>query len=82
MSKPQFVYTTYIETSAEKLWHALIDGDFTEHFKEAKSESVIEFLTLNPKNPNSILNCLTAARESGAEIATIAERPDWLPTPG
>ena len=29
MSKPEFVYTTYIETSAEKLWQALTDGDFT-----------------------------------------------------
>jgi uncharacterized protein YndB with AHSA1/START domain len=32
MSKPEFVYTTYIETSAEKLWHALTDGDFTERY--------------------------------------------------
>jgi uncharacterized protein YndB with AHSA1/START domain len=32
MSKPQFVYTTYIETSAEKLWYALTDGDFTERY--------------------------------------------------
>jgi uncharacterized protein YndB with AHSA1/START domain len=32
MSKPEFVYTTYIETSAEKLWQALIDGDFTERY--------------------------------------------------
>jgi uncharacterized protein YndB with AHSA1/START domain len=32
MSKPEFVYTTYIETTAEKLWHALTDGDFTEHY--------------------------------------------------
>lgn len=30
MSKPVFVYTTFIETTAEKLWHALTDGDFTE----------------------------------------------------
>ena len=30
MSKPEFVYVTYIETTAEKLWHALTDGDFTE----------------------------------------------------
>jgi uncharacterized protein YndB with AHSA1/START domain len=30
MSKPEFVYTTYIETTPEKLWHALTDGDFTE----------------------------------------------------
>lgn len=32
MSKPEFVYTTYIETSAEKLWQALTDGDFTERY--------------------------------------------------
>ena len=32
MSKPTFVYTTYIETSAQKLWHALTDGDFTERY--------------------------------------------------
>jgi peptidoglycan/xylan/chitin deacetylase (PgdA/CDA1 family) len=27
-------------------------------------------------------DCLTAARQSGTDIATIAERPDWLATPG
>jgi uncharacterized protein YndB with AHSA1/START domain len=32
MSKPEFVYTTYIETSAEKLWQALTDGNFTERY--------------------------------------------------
>lgn len=32
MNKPEFVYTTYIETSAEQLWHALTDGDFTERY--------------------------------------------------
>jgi uncharacterized protein YndB with AHSA1/START domain len=32
MSKPEFVYTTYIETTAEKLWHALTDGDFHERY--------------------------------------------------
>ena len=32
MSKPEFVYTTYIETSAEKLWHALTDSDFHEQY--------------------------------------------------
>src|ERR1700731_2983710 len=31
-SKPEFVYTTYIETSAEKLWHALTDSEFTERY--------------------------------------------------
>jgi uncharacterized protein YndB with AHSA1/START domain len=32
MSKPDFVYTTYIETTPEKLWHALTDGEFTERY--------------------------------------------------
>src|SRR3954468_7860783 len=32
MSKPEFVYTTYIETTPEKLWQSLTDGDFTERY--------------------------------------------------
>jgi len=32
MSKPEFVYTTYIETTAERLWDALTNGDFTERY--------------------------------------------------
>jgi len=32
MSKPEFVYVTYIETTPEKLWEALTDGDFTERY--------------------------------------------------
>src|ERR1700744_1632337 len=32
MSKLEYVYVTYIETSAEKLWQALTDGDFTERY--------------------------------------------------
>ncbi len=32
MSKPEFVYVTYIETTPEKLWQALTDGNFTERY--------------------------------------------------
>jgi len=32
MSKPEFVYVTYIKTTPEKLWHALTDSDFTERY--------------------------------------------------
>jgi len=32
MSNPDYVYVTYIETTAEKLWHALTSSDFTERF--------------------------------------------------
>jgi uncharacterized protein YndB with AHSA1/START domain len=39
MSKPEFVYTTYIDTTPEKLWHALTDGDFTERYRFARRGS-------------------------------------------
>ena len=29
MSKPSFVYVTYINTTPEKLWQALTDGETT-----------------------------------------------------
>jgi len=32
MSKPEFVYTTYIGTSPERLWQALTNGDFIERY--------------------------------------------------
>ncbi|MDB5503730.1 MAG: hypothetical protein JWR89_3632 [Tardiphaga sp.] len=32
MSKPEFVYTTFIKTTPEKLWHALTDRAFTESY--------------------------------------------------
>ena len=32
MSKPEFVYTTYIKTTPEKLWHALTDREFTHRY--------------------------------------------------
>src|SRR5215475_8520216 len=32
MTKPSYVYVTYIETSPETLWQALTDGDFTERY--------------------------------------------------
>ncbi len=32
MSRLEFVYVTYIETTPEKLWQALTDGDFTERY--------------------------------------------------
>ena len=44
------------------------DDDFAKLHKEAKSESVIEFLTLSPHNPNSILNCITNARENARHV--------------
>lgn len=32
MSKPEFVYVTYIATTPEKLWSALTDGEMTKRY--------------------------------------------------
>ena len=32
MSKPEFIYTTYIETTAEKLWEALTSSEFSKRY--------------------------------------------------
>ncbi len=32
MSKPEFVYVTYIETTPEKLWEALTTSAFSERY--------------------------------------------------
>jgi uncharacterized protein YndB with AHSA1/START domain len=32
MEKPQFVYVTYIMTTPEKLWNALMDGEMTKQY--------------------------------------------------
>jgi uncharacterized protein YndB with AHSA1/START domain len=32
MDKPHFVYVTYIRTTPEKVWQALIDGSITPHY--------------------------------------------------
>src|SRR3954471_499432 len=32
MDKAKFVYVTYISTTAEKLWNALVDGEMTKQY--------------------------------------------------
>lgn len=39
MSKPEFVYTTYIHTTPERLWQALTDAAFTRRYWGATFES-------------------------------------------
>jgi uncharacterized alpha-E superfamily protein len=59
------------ETKA--LWEPVLrstgdHADFYKHYKEATSDNVIDFLTLNPKNPNAIVNCITTARENARHV--------------
>jgi uncharacterized alpha-E superfamily protein len=53
----------------EEQWSPLISttGDaslFNEHYNEPSKGNVIQFLTFDRRNPNSILSCMTAAREN------------------
>src|ERR1700752_3129887 len=55
------------------LWEPVLrstgdDEDFFKLYKQITSEGVIEFLTLHPKNPNSIINCVTTARENARHV--------------
>ena len=37
MNKPEFVYVTYIATSPEKLWEALISSEFTRQYWDGRT---------------------------------------------
>ncbi len=58
---------------SKTLWDPVLrsttDGaDFHDHYKVTSGENVIEFLALNPHNLNSIINCLTHARENARHV--------------
>lgn len=41
---------------------------FLKHHDKADSQSVTEFMTFQPDNPNSVISCLFAARENARQI--------------
>src|SRR5258707_12644132 len=58
---------------ADQEWEPLVatTGDhesFTKRWGKATEDNVMEFLTFDPANPNSILPCLRAARENARPI--------------
>jgi uncharacterized alpha-E superfamily protein len=63
-------------------WEPLVSttGDramFEEHFGEYTRENVIQFLSFDPDNPNSILACLHQARENARSIREIISSEMW-----
>jgi uncharacterized alpha-E superfamily protein len=66
----------------KKIWSPVLrstgeDADFDKHYKSTSSENVIDFLTLNTKNPNSIINCITAARENARHVREQISMEMW-----
>src|SRR4051812_6316553 len=71
------------DTISASQWHPLIwtTGDdklFAKHHQNATRESVIFFLTFDPDNPNSILSCVTSARENARSIREVISSEMWF----
>jgi uncharacterized alpha-E superfamily protein len=64
-------------------WQPLINAtgdqeDFARRYGTATQENVLEFLTFDPRNPNSILSCLQAARENARGVREVISSAMWL----
>lgn len=69
------------EGSAEQ-WAPLVsttgdDKPFAERYGRASREQVIQFLTFDSGNPNSIISCLRAARENARSIREVISSEMW-----
>jgi uncharacterized alpha-E superfamily protein len=63
-------------------WQPLVDttGDaveFARRYGTATQRRVIQFLTFDPENPNSIRSCLRAARENGRSVREVISSEMW-----
>ena len=63
-------------------WQPLVDisGDtepFAERYDTPSRRNVIQFLTFDTQNPNSILSCLRAARENARSVREIISSEMW-----
>jgi uncharacterized alpha-E superfamily protein len=63
-------------------WQPLIDvtGDndnFSQRYEVANQSNVIEFLTFDRNNPNSILSCLQIARENARSMRELITKEMW-----
>jgi len=68
--------------AVEQQWQPLVDisGDteeFKERYGEATQSSVIQFLTFDTRNTNSILSCMRAARENARSVREIISSDMW-----
>ncbi|MEM9186793.1 MAG: alpha-E domain-containing protein [Planctomycetota bacterium] len=52
-------------------------GLFKELFGTPKRDAVLRFLAFEPRNPNSILSCITAARENARSVRESITAPMW-----
>ena len=53
------------------------DAEFQQRIGTTTKESVVQFLTFDAENPNSILSCLRAARENARSVREIISAEMW-----
>ena len=71
-----------IPIEVQQQWQPLVivTGDqdlFTQHYGEATSDTVIQFLTFDSNYPNSIVSCLRSARENARSIREVISSEMW-----
>ncbi|NOT57649.1 MAG: alpha-E domain-containing protein, partial [Deltaproteobacteria bacterium] len=71
-----------LPAGASEQWKPLVittgdDDLFAEHHTEATRENVVQFLTFDKENPNSIVSCLRAARENARSVREIISSEMW-----
>ena len=70
--------------TTDQQWQPLVNitGDHADFIKRhgevASSQSVLQFLTFDRENPNSIISCLRAARENARSVREIISSEMWL----
>ena len=52
-------------------------ASFSSAYRSTTKESVVQFLTFDRENPNSILSCLRAARENARGVREIISAEMW-----
>jgi uncharacterized alpha-E superfamily protein len=70
------------EKQMDHLWEPVLystgdEDDFPKYYKEVTRENVIDFLAFNTKNQNSILFCITAARENARQVREQISSEMW-----
>jgi uncharacterized alpha-E superfamily protein len=69
--------------SEDQQWLPLVNttgdhADFARRYGEASQQNVIQFLTFDTDNTNSIISCLRAARENARTVREIISSEMWL----
>src|SRR5581483_1517949 len=73
-----------LDSSSEgQQWQPLVnitgdDETFGKRYSEPTEQNVIQFLTFDKENPNSIISCLRAARENARSVREIISSEMWL----